>query len=208
MGGAASRGSKVGAFLCAAVIEPHDEEIEGLRPSHPDVRQDAAERVVVAMRRLGLPEQGEDGSFEAALDDASWLAQRALDLTVKTKMREKYGRGQKYYEKLGPIRTTYIGSFDTIEEFMTPHEAGLRNAWLRAVEDVWTTNCFEMIEADHRSTLRALWDAGDPDVRRAVTLMCEAQRLKALGVSVPNHVRQQLKRLRAKTGLALDCNLL
>lgn len=174
----------VGAFLC---IHPRGAPVEDIdRPSPLDVKQQAALRAVIALRKLGK-EVSDDAIV--AFDAEPKLVALAYRWAARDALKRHLGRGKDPRPALERDRNEVIP------------DRGQEEA-LAAVED------------DAAAELQRLYDCGIEGLtldqtRRVLALMRHIQELKDGGATqLPVALRQRLSRLRRETRLPLDITLL
>lgn len=183
----------IGAFLCDHPVLPPIEDVS--RPDPRDIKQDAAIRALIGLRKLGK-DIGDD--LMAAFNADPGIAIRAYQWAHRDALRKQFGRGLRSHAKL--VRQSPIKS----DNGPTNHEA------CALLPDLDSQLQFEAIEDDFLGELRWLWNHGIEGLtleqtRRVLHLMRHVQLMKDQGQKrVPDNVRQQLSRLRRETGLALD----
>lgn len=187
-------GRTIGEFLCTPQRDRTVDRADGL--SLADIKQDAALRTLRALHTLNKPIPA-DGI--AAMNSEPALATHAFVLARHDALRKELGRGRTQRPRL--VRSRFNLEGDALDR-------------LGSVPDPSQSTALEAVEADAPHRLNALWSDGVPgvaldDVRRAIRVLQEIQMGKATGVErTPDRLRQQLHRLRRKTGLALDPRLL
>ena len=177
----------LGALLCLHPAAPPFEDVD--QPSLPDIRQEAALRLVIAFRRLGK-EIGPDPV--AAFDAEPRLASLAYRWAYQDALRRHRGRGRS----------------------ARPARLGWDDPALADFADLVQEDALDRAESDPAADLRRLWREGAlglprAPLRRAILLLLLSQHLKDRSAGpVPGLLRESLRRLRRQTGLPLDTSLL
>ena len=184
----------LGCFLCHHPSGPPLEDVDRL-PLR-DVKQDACLRALVALRRAGKP-VGPDPV--AAFDAEPRLVALAYNSAYRDALRFHLGRGR--HETRRAARWRQLVSLDRgLVDVADPRQQEALDHVIRQVTAV--------------ARIAAYWSGGLPGVslgrtRRLLRALRLAQRLKDDGTFVvPPRVRDQLRRLRHATGLALATRLL
>jgi hypothetical protein len=174
----------IGAFLCHHPTAPPFEDVD--RPSPLDVKQEAALRAVIALRKLGK-EIADDAV--AAFDAEPKLVALTYRWATRDAHKRQLGRGREPRPQMA-------------------------REWDEAIHDPLQEASLEAIEDDFAGEVRRLHDAGIAGLsleqtRRLLGLMRHIQEAKDHGtIRLPSALRQWLCRLRRETRLPLDITLL
>lgn len=184
----------IGEFLCHHSSETPFENVDV--PSSRDIRQDAALRAVLGLRKLG---KSVSHDAVAAFDAEPKIAAQAYRWARNDALRKHLGRGKQ--PRPGVQRRI-------------PGDDGATGDIAERIADPAQRTTLEAVEDDYSGKLRRLWDTGIEGLtlsqsRQAIWLMWQIQRIKDRGAGrVPDKLRQQVSRLRRETGLSLNTKLL
>jgi hypothetical protein len=174
----------IGELLCAHSSESRVEYAD--RPSPLDIRQDAALRAVVALRKLG---KEADLDAIACFDADPKLVATCYQWAKYDALKRQLGRGA------GGRPTATHDGLDTLHD---PRQEAI----------------LDEIDADAAAEIRRLSEEGIPGLtldqtHRVLTVMRQVQDLKASErTPLPAALRQTICRLRRETRLPLDTSLL
>lgn|GEM_PF-2526039 len=173
----------IGEFLCIHPSEPPIENVDW--PSSLDIKQDAALRAVIGLRRLG---KRVTMDAVASFDAEPKLVAMTYRWARQDAIRRQLGRAQTHPVTVREMSETLV---DASQEALC-----------------------EEIESDFAGELRRLSEQGIDGLTRAQTVrvlmtMRQIQALKEAGTSpLPVALRKQVSRLRQETRLPLDVRLL
>lgn len=184
--------SSLGSYLCVHQPGEPFEDID--RVSVADLKQEACLRAIIALRRAGQA-VGPGTDPIAAFDAEAGLVRRAYQYACRDALRQQLGRGMVRGGRLArwQRRMSLDHGFDEVADPRQGEE-------LDAVVE-------EMVAI---ARVGLLWSEGLAGVsanrtRRLIRLLQRLQRRREEGIIVvPDHVRQQLRLLRAATGLRID----
>lgn len=174
----------IGDFLCVRGSGPPVENVD--RPAPADVKQDAALRAVVGLRRLG---KAVTADAAASFDAEPGMVALAYRWARQDAVRRHFGRSAQTC-----LRPIYERDTD--------------------VSDDRQEDAIEAVETDHAAEVRRLLQQGIPGLSlhqtaRVFAVMWEVQELKDRGVpSTPDALRKTVSRLRQETRLPLVTSLL
>lgn len=189
----------IGFYLVQHGDLPRVEHADEVKAGDLDVRQEAALRTLIALKRNNIEFDEADlvHSFDS-IDEEYHFVSVALKWAYSDARRDLHGRSRSGSRK---YRTERIDSVLVNERDMHYEVGADRFADERCARQL------DVLESDGQAQVQALRQMG-PEFAQAVDLMLDLQRLKALGVPIPNAAHSALARLRKATGLPLNVTLL
>jgi hypothetical protein len=174
---------EIGVFLCDYPLREPFEFVD--MPNEREIRQDAALRALVALRKLNLLASDDPVTAFNAQPRIVALSYRWARIDA---VRAHLGRGKQ----TRPVQLRELPELlaDSEQEVM-----------------------LSAVESDATAEIRRYEEFGLPSLtleqtRRVFTLMRQVQNIKAHQNPIPDALRKQLSRLRKETGLPLDVRLL